>query len=316
MAVPVVAPGPMPVLVRSQMWLRASAMRVRPLCAAVIAAALVSAMTLAGAVPALAASPDGTPDTAFTTNTGTGFNGGVRAVAVQPDGKIIVGGDFTTVNDVTSNRIARLNPDGTPDTAFTTNIGTGFGGTVYSVAVQADGKIIVGGGFTTVNGATSNRIARLNPDGTPDTAFTTNIGAGLVGGEVRTVAVQADGEIVAGGYFTSVNSVSSVRIARFAADGTPDTDFTTMTGTGFASGPSPAVRSVVPQPDGTIIVGGQFTTVNNVTSNGIARLNADGSTVSSFTSNTGTGFGAPLRTCVRWRCRQTGRSSALGPSPH
>ena len=76
-------------------------------------------------------------------------NGTVRVVVVQPDGKILIGGDFTTLSPnggaaVTRNHIARLNPDGTLDTAFNPNAN----GTVYSIAVQADGKILVGGAFT------------------------------------------------------------------------------------------------------------------------------------------------------------------------
>ena len=75
-------------------------------------------------------------------------NGAVRVVVVQPDGKILIGGDFTTLSPnggapVTRNRIARLNPDGTLDTAFNPNAN----GSVYSIAVQADGKILVGRQF-------------------------------------------------------------------------------------------------------------------------------------------------------------------------
>ena len=95
---------------------------------------------------------DGTPDTTFSANIGNGFNNEVSGVAVQSDGKIVVGGYFTTINGGTSNRIARLNADGTPDTTFSTNIGSGFSNNVYGVAVQSDGKIVVGGGFTSING--------------------------------------------------------------------------------------------------------------------------------------------------------------------
>ena len=90
-------------------------------------------------------------------------NGTVRVVVVQPDGKILLGGDFTTLSPnggaaVTRNRIARLNPDGTLDTAFNPNANDA----VYAIAVQADGKILVGGVFTSIGGQTRNRIARLD----------------------------------------------------------------------------------------------------------------------------------------------------------
>src|SRR5204863_8447460 len=70
-------------------------------------------------------------------------NGVVFVVVVQPDGKILIGGEFTTVAGGTRNNIARLNPDGTRDTAFNSNAND----RVLSIAVQADGKILAGGFF-------------------------------------------------------------------------------------------------------------------------------------------------------------------------
>jgi len=236
-------------------------------------------------VPVHATDSDGTLDAAFTTATGAGFNNSVFSVAVQADGKIVVGGAFTTLGGVTVNRIARLNADGTRDAAFTTNTGTGFNNLVLSVAVQADGKIVVGGQFTALSGVTANNIARLNPDGAPDAAFTTATGAGF-NNSVFSVAVQADGKIVVGGAFTTLGGVTVNRIARLNADGTRDAAFTTNTGTGFNS----TVLSVAVQADGKIVVGGQFTALNGVTVNGIARLNPDGTPDTAFTTNTGTGF--------------------------
>ena len=90
----------------------------------------------------------------------------VYVVVVQPDGKILIGGEFTTLSPnggppVTRNHIARLNPDGTLDTAFDPNAND----SVYAIAVQADGKILAGGAFNGANsigGQTRNRIARLD----------------------------------------------------------------------------------------------------------------------------------------------------------
>jgi hypothetical protein len=75
-------------------------------------------------------------------------NGTVDVAVVQPDGKILIGGSFTSVLGVTRNNIARLNPDGTLDSAFDPNANS----VVNSIAVQADGKILAGGGFTTIGG--------------------------------------------------------------------------------------------------------------------------------------------------------------------
>src|SRR5438876_823003 len=118
-------------------------------------------------------------------------NGAVYVVVVQPDGKILIGGEFTTLSPnggvaVTRNHIARLNPDGTLD-AFNPNAN----GTVYAIAVQADGKILAGGLFTSIGGQTRNHIARLNSDGTMEDAFDPN-----ANNRVYSIAVQADGKIL------------------------------------------------------------------------------------------------------------------------
>jgi len=159
---------------------------------------------------------------------GTGFNNAVRAVGIQSDGRILVGGNFTTYNGTTQNYITRLNSDGTRDTSFT--IGTGFDGTLNTIAIQSDGKILVGGYFTSYNGTTQNYITRLNSDGTRDTSFT--IGTGFNIG-VQTIAIQSDGKILVGGNFTTYNGTTQNYITRLNSDGTRDTSFTI--GTGFDS---------------------------------------------------------------------------------
>src|SRR5437660_10524569 len=133
----------------------------------------------------------------------------VRVAVVQSDGKILIGGNFTTLSPnggaaVTRNHIARLNPDGTLDTAFDPNAN----GEVESIAVQADGKILAGGDFTSIGGQTRNRIARLNPDGTL-TAFDPN-----ANNRVYSIAVQADGKILAGGFFTTIVGQGRNGVAR------------------------------------------------------------------------------------------------------
>jgi uncharacterized delta-60 repeat protein len=151
-------------------------------------------------------SVSGTPNSAFIANIGTGFSTEVRAVKSQPDGKILVGGNFRLFNGtITVERIARLNADGTLDNTF--NTGTGFMGVVYSADVQPDGKILVGGSFISFNGtSTVNRIARLNADGTLDNTFTTGTGFNSA---VNSVDVQPDGKILVGGGFSSFNGTST-----------------------------------------------------------------------------------------------------------
>ena len=167
---------------------------------------------------------------------------------MQADGKILAGGAFTTLAPnggapVTRNNIARLEIDGRLDQTLNLNI---VGSIVHANAVQPDGKILIGGSFTTVLGVPRNNIARLNTDGTLDTAFNPNANA-----EVKNVAVQADGKILVVGQFTSIGGQTRNLIARL--------DATTGLADSFdpnASGIS--VVSIAVQADGKILAGGEF----------------------------------------------------------
>jgi hypothetical protein len=119
-----------------------------------------------------------------------GPGGGVFSIAEQMlisgERKIIIGGTFTTFNDVTDNTnyttglnyIARLNENGSLDHSFRANTGTGLSnGRVYAILPDAKGRIIVGGGFTSYNGNVTNRTVRILPDGGFDHDF--NIGDGF-----------------------------------------------------------------------------------------------------------------------------------------
>src|SRR2546425_416869 len=116
---------------------------------------------------------DGTLDTSFNGEAGV-FLDDVYSLAVQADGKILVGGDFTTLGGQTRYGLGRLNANGTLDASFIPALGEtpcfdGCSVSIYSLAVQADGKILVGGGVTTLGGQSHIGIGRLNADGRPDT---------------------------------------------------------------------------------------------------------------------------------------------------
>lgn len=219
--------------------------------------------------------PNGTKDTTF--DIGTGFNWPVYSIVVQPNGKILVGGNFASYKGIAENKIIRLNSDGTKDTSFDT--GTGFNNDVLSIVLQPDGKILVGGAFTTYKGIVENRIIRLNPDGTKDSSF--NIGTGF-NDHVRTIALQTNGQIIVGGDFTSYNMYVQNRIARLNSDGIINTNLFNN-GTGFNS----SVYCIHIQPDGKIIVGGDFVIYKGLPENFITRLNNDGTKDTSFNT---TGF--------------------------
>jgi uncharacterized delta-60 repeat protein len=192
-------------------------------------------------------------------------NGTVRVVVVQPDGKILIGGDFTTVLGVARNRIARLNPDGTLDTAFDPNANSA----VLAIAVQADGKILVSGVFTSIGGQTRNRIARL--DAATGLADSFNPNANV---DVYAIAAQADGKILAGGPFTSVGGQTRNFIARL--------DPTTGLADSFNPNANLPVNSIAVQADGKILAGGIFTTIGGQSRNRIARLDATSGLADSF----------------------------------
>ena len=210
---------------------------------------------------------NGVLDTSF--DPGTGANDAVSSIALQPDGKVIVGGYFTTVNDTNRSYIARLNANGGLDESF--DPGLGADDFVESVALQPDGKALIGGWFTSVNAQTRKRIARLNSDGSVDISFDPGDGIGPddIFPRVYSVTLQDDGKVLVGGKFTMVNSTNRNRIARLNGDGSLDTSFDPGTGA------NSTVFPVVLQPDDKVLIGGFFTTVNGVARPRLARLVGD-----------------------------------------
>jgi uncharacterized delta-60 repeat protein len=151
--------------------------------------------------------------------------------------------------------------------------GEGVNGEVLAAAIQADGKIVIGGRFSAVNGIARNNIARLNDDGTLDRTFADQLAQG-VNGQINALAIQAQGGIVVGGTFTQAGQLETLNLARYDADGNADQTF------GGADAAKPgangSVYALAVQPDGKIVVGGNFNTVFGQPRRSIARLNADG----------------------------------------
>jgi uncharacterized delta-60 repeat protein len=212
---------------------------------------------------------------------GTGFNADPEIFRQQADGKIVVGGYYTTYQGVSANRIVRLNTDFSIDDTFV--YGTGFNIAVNNVAIQTDGKILVGGDFTTYNGTARNRIIRLETDGSIDTTF--SIGTGF-SDAVWAITIQPDGKILVGGDFTQYSGVSRSKIVRLNTDGSIDTTFTdagTINGT---------IYDIGVQPDNKVVIAGAFTTISGVTNNRIARFSSTGVIDNTFTTGGLNGFGA------------------------
>lgn len=200
-----------------------------------------------------------------TFNTGSGFNGTVNTVVLQPDGKVLVGGSFTQYNGVTANKIVRLNSDGSIDSSF--NIGgTGFNGTnVSAIALNnAGGRIYIGGNFTSYNGILANRIVCLNTNGGIVSSFNSGVGFNE---EVKSMIW--DSGLYVGGKFTSYNGTAANRIIRLYGNGSVEPIFSNGTGTGFDSDVNVILKNI-----NGLYIGGKFSSYNGYSSRYLIRISA------------------------------------------
>jgi len=165
---------------------------------------------------------DGSKDETFTSLTYTSSsptisNGAVNSLALQPDGKIIVGGGFAYQDgNQTKRNFMRLNANGIYDASFNTGSGTGISSInrVNAIKMLTDGKMIIAGGFTNYNGISRKGIARINANGTLDTSFA--VGTGFEFTSVQDMELFDDGSILVAGNFTSYNGITRNRIAKIS----------------------------------------------------------------------------------------------------
>jgi uncharacterized delta-60 repeat protein len=219
---------------------------------------------------------NGSIDLSF--NPGTGADATISKAVLQPDGKIIICGHFTSFDGVSRNRIARLNEDGSLDMSF--DPGTGANSNIYNSIVQPDGKLIVyGNSISTFNSAPVNNIFRLNSNGSLDSSFYTSSSSYQ---PISTAELQLDGKILVFGSFTEFNGVLKRHAIRLHSDGNLDSSF--YSGNGFNDVTS--IRTEI-QLDGKIILFGSFTSYNDTIANHIIRLNDNGSIDTSFHLNDG-----------------------------
>jgi len=223
---------------------------------------------------------NGSVDTTFKPNP----DQDVHAMAIQPDGEIIVGGYFTNIGGQPRTHLARLNADGTLDTTFEQNVGKNELSAVWSIATQKDGGIVVGGTFASLGGQPRNNIVRLK---TKLDDFIPFIPAVVSGGSVSTMISQANGGILIGGSFTTVGGQPRKYLTRLLSNGTlapefnPEVFTSTLSGSPLRQGQI-TVSSIVQQPDGKILIGGNFFEVGEERRVGVARLNPDGGLDTTF----------------------------------
>lgn len=225
---------------------------------------------------------DGTIDTTFAPNP----NGTLSTLALQPNGDILLGGNFTALQPnrtgipADRNDIARINPDGTIDPSFD----PALNGDADTITVLSDGSLFVGGTFTTVQvggaaliggsfanvgGVSAPNLARLNSDGSFDSSYLAN-----ADGPVDAIAVLPSGSAVVGGAFAHVQGQPQANLARITIGGTLDTTFNPAV--------NGAVDAIAIQSNSQIVVGGSFTTAGGVVTPNLARLGPSGSPDASF----------------------------------
>ncbi|MFP9115115.1 hypothetical protein ACLI1A_14345 [Flavobacterium sp. RHBU_3] len=241
------------------------------------------------------------------TSIGTTVDGPVKGFLNQPDGKLIIYGAFEKYHDIDSYKIVRINADKSIDMSF--NIGSALNNTVTAAALQSDGKIVITGYFTEYNGAPVANVIRLNSDGSLDTSFTN----GTANSDVYKIKVQDDDKLMLCGAFTTFNGIAVKKVIRLNANGTLDSTFSlavtyeAVSDIGIqvdgkivvagalnnwqvkrfnANGSADSSFSVVGVDltirvleilsDGKIFIGGVFHMVNGQASNGIAKINIDG----------------------------------------
>ena len=243
---------------------------------------------------------NGVIDSVFTSNVkltmNKGVSGTITSLAIEPStGNIYAGGTFNNneaATMFTPNNIVKLNRTGSIDSAWkyvSSQSAGGFDAIVRAIAVQADGKVLIGGAFTTYKTLNPSNVAttysvrsliRLNSDGTVDTAFTPPV---LTNPDINAITIQSDGKILIGGDFTYYDgNTPSSGLIRLDSDGSVDTTFTFTNEGGFVNGG--VVFSIALQQDYGILVGGVFTRFNAITTgiSGIVRLTDSGSLLSTL----------------------------------
>jgi uncharacterized delta-60 repeat protein len=265
----------------------------------VAALAVLASALLASLAMALAAGdfdPSFSGDGVFVEPLGDGQRpgGDVSALALQPDGKIVVAGGGSSSNIV----IARLNPDGTLDPSFgtggkvLTTLGTGSGDSLFprAVAIQADGRILVGGLLFPNGGTQRPFVARLNSDGSMDGSYASGgLFAAQLGADpnpysgLQAIVLQPDGKLLLAGGAKDATGQGAVLVARLNAQGNLDGSFgnggkaTPQLGEGTS--PNSGANALALQPDGKIVIAGSGTDTNNPAQPDaavVARLDSEG----------------------------------------
>lgn len=285
------------------------------------------ALALAMLLELAARAQPGSLDITF--NPGTGANGEVRCVSLFTNGQVLIGGNFGFINGVPRNRVARLNPNGDLDTSFDPLVGPdgiifaavaepegtaliggsfrninsirrmylarlrkdasldlGFPNIVFDDQInyierQSDGQYLVIGDFQTVDGIPRKNVALVRTNGTLVASF--NPASRTTNGAVLTAAIQPDGKVLLAGSFRAMDDTNRTLVVRVSANGALDESFNA----GYIGGS--VIRKVALDPDGRVVVAGDFTSVDGYSRPNIARLGLNGTLDTGFSPPPGIG---------------------------
>jgi uncharacterized delta-60 repeat protein len=213
---------------------------------------------------------NGINDPSFVTNLLPGYR--VEVSKILANGKILLAGSFRTQFGTNENKVYRLLSNGRVDSTF--SLSARANGSFRTLTTLTNGKILLSGSFTSYNGVAVNNVVRLNADGTNDNTF--NI-SGSFNSVINVISELTDGSLIVGGSFTEYNGNPVSGLLKFDADGALVSSFNPIL-KNYTGGFTSTVNDVLVLPNGKLVIGGRFISVNGIRANNIALVNPNGRT--------------------------------------
>ncbi len=202
--------------------------------------------------------------------------GTIHVIKQQPDGKILVGGQFTEYQNVAVNNLIRLHPDGSPDMEFVNNIGSGPNREVRAIALQPNGKILIGGNFERFDGVAKNRLVRLDQNGNLDQNFIKELGEGF-DRQIFCINTDFPTRIIIGGNFRALDGEQVEPIVAIDTFGRREVEFASS----LKFNSNAFIQDMVKHTDNHLVLVGNFS-IQQGSQQNVARIDFDGSLDTAF----------------------------------